>query len=643
MILSAEHISKSFGDHSVLRDVSVSIEDNDRIGFVGVNGAGKSTFLDILTGALAPDEGHVDRAEKARIGFLRQTGGLDADGSIYEAMREVFQPLLQLQQSLHEMEHQMAELSTDAPGYEQLAQDYALKQQYFENADGYLIDVKIRTVLAGMGFADRDPNTLVGTLSGGEKTRLALARLLLEEPQLLILDEPTNHLDFRTLMWLEEYLQSYKGAILVVSHDRYFLDKVVSKMWELELEQLSEYRGNYTRFRQLKEEKEKRQLKEYELQQEQIRSMEDFIARNIVRATTTKRAQSRRAALEKLERVERPESYNKRAHIHFEQAQEPVKDVLDVSDLTVEVGDGEDHRVLFAGIDLHVFRGEKIAIIGTNGAGKTSFLKTLQGIIPHSKGHIEWGRNVKRAYYEQENTSFDPGKTVLDEFWDRDRRMTMNEARGKLGAMLLSGEDVYKRTAVLSGGERARLAMCILMHQKANLLILDEPTNHLDLNTKEELERALCEFEGTILMVSHDRYLLNRVPSKIIEFKQNSMQVYEGNFDHYLAVSSQQKEEEPAFDARPAKRVAAPKDPQEKVYYRSREQKAQEAKQRQRVKWLEDRIAELDEQIASLEGEIAQPEVFGDYQLMQQKCDELEQARNEQDACYEEWAELSAD
>ncbi|MEF9853353.1 MAG: ATP-binding cassette domain-containing protein [Hydrogenoanaerobacterium sp.] len=638
MILTASGISKSYGGNLVLGETELKIEDNDRIGLVGVNGAGKSTLLNLLTGSEITDTGSIYVSSNVTIGFLRQNSGLNTQNTIWTEMQNVFSDLLDIQAELHQIEQKLAlEAEADSEKINELTHRYSVLSELFEKRDGYLIDVKVKTILNGMGFAEKPYDTVINTLSGGEKTRLAMAKLLLEEPLLLILDEPTNHLDFKTLLWLEDYLSSYRGALLVVSHDRYFLDKLVTTIWEAERSKITVYKSNYTKFVQLKDEAKIRLQKEYEMQQKEIASMEDFVARNIVRATTSKMAKSRLAALERMEVIERPGGKLKLAKLNFEYDREPVKDVLEVEGLTLEVGSGESHNVLCKGINLHIMRGEKIAIIGANGIGKSTFLKAIQELCAVNTGSIEWGKNVTIGYYEQENKMLHNEKTALDELWDRYPRMTEQSIRSVLGAVLITGEDAYKKVTVLSGGERAKLSFAILMLTRANTLLLDEPTNHLDLVSKEILERALTEFTGTLIMVSHDRYMLNKIPDKIIEFTEDGIKVYNGRYDYYLEECEKQKQT--AF----LKQAAEPekeKPQQTSGGYRSREQKNSENLRRQRIKELEAQIALTEEQIKRLSDELLMEEVFTDYKLTAEKCAELDEEKERLEGYSDEWLNL---
>ncbi len=640
MVLSIEQVNKSFGANVVLQDITGKIEDHDRIGLIGVNGAGKSTLLNLIIGDLQADSGEIAMGHDVSIGFLRQNSGLSSENTIWEEMRSVFAPVLQMEQRLRQLEQQMAapELDHQGEAYRALAEEYAGLDEAFSKAEGYLIDVKIRTILNGMGFSDKPVDSIIRTLSGGEKTRLALAKLLLEQPTLLILDEPTNHLDFKTLTWLEEYLSGYQGALLLVSHDRYFLDKLVNNIWEVERHKMETYKGNYSKYVLLKKERRDRQQKEYEQQQQQIAAMEDFIARNLVRASTTKRAQSRIAALERMERVEKPQGELKTARLSFSYDREPVKDVLVVENLSLSVGTGENRKQLASGINLHVERGNKIAIIGANGVGKSSFLKAILKQIPIDSGAFYWGKNVKTAYYEQELKGLNPNHTALEEIWSRHPQMTEQAVRSLLGSVLLTGEAVYKKVSVLSGGEKAKLAFAQLMLQRGNVLILDEPTNHLDLPSKEVLEEALEEYEGTLLMVSHDRYMLNKVPDWILEFTGSGVERYQGGYDAYLAEKERRRAR---AQGQAEKQERNPSKAASSGGYRTRQQKNEQIKKRQALKELEQRISQLEDQIAQLEESIAQPEVYGNYLLMEEKCKELDQAKQTLSLVMEEWVQSS--
>lgn len=637
MLIHINSLHKGFLDKKVIAAATVKVEKSNRIGLIGANGAGKSTLLNIITNRLEPDAGTVVRASGLTIGFLEQNSGLNRGSTLYDEMLSVFAPLLSLQNEMRALEAAITQCAQDSDHLAQLSADYAKKQTAFEHNDGYLIEVKIKSILNGMGFGQTAPDTPISSLSGGEKTRLAMARLLLEEPELLILDEPTNHLDFKTLIWLEDYLCSYSGAIIVVSHDRYFLDKVVSQIWELERCTLTSYPGSYSKYLLLKEERFIRLQKEYEQQQKQIASLQDYIDRNMARASTSNSAKGRLKTLEKIEVMDKPSIYEKHMTLRFETERPPYKDLIDMEEVSLAVGSGDTRKQLFENLTLSIKRGERVALIGANGVGKSSLLKAVQGLLPLSGGSCRWGQNAVIGYYEQENANLNYDKTVLDELWDRFSTRTEYEIRTVLGRVLLTGENVYKKVSVLSGGERAKLSFAILMMTKTNVLILDEPTNHLDLHAKEDLEQAMLEYEGTLLFVSHDRYLLNRVPTKIVELFPSGVKVYNGNFDHYMAEIAREKE---ANAAAPSIAAAQPSGKHDS-YYKSREQKSAEAKRKRRVRELEDRISCCEKEIVQLETEIASEAVYSDYKLMQECCERLEQCRRDLSGYLDEWAELA--
>ena len=577
-------------------------------------------------------------AGKASIGFLRQNSGLNSELTIGEEMKNAFAPLLETLDKMKVLEKKMA----DGGDIDSISHEYAELSSYFEARDGYRIDVKIKQVLNGMGFGSTPTDRVISTLSGGEKTRLALAKLLLEEPNLLILDEPTNHLDFETLMWLEDYLKGYKGAIIIVSHDRYFLNKVCTRICEIEQGRLTSYRGDYSSYLVQKKMNSERQLKEYEAQQKEIAKLEDYVAKNLVRASTSKMAKSRQHMLDRIERIDKPLMYTKPPKIKLEYDIEPTKDIVRVIDCPLVVGEGADKKELIKSLTMNVRRGEHVAIIGANGIGKTSILKLIQGIIPHEGGNISWGGNVKISYFEQEHAILDPRKTVLEEIMDRYPRLSEQQARSVLGAVLLTGENVFKPISVLSGGERAKLCFAIMALNRGNVLVLDEPTNHLDLSTKEVLEDALAEFGGTIILVSHDRYLLNKVASRIIEIKHDEVNSYEGNFDAYSEAVNAARQLKMQSEAE-IKRAEEEKAYKEKKarQYRSKEQRAADAQKRNRIRELEKEIEDTEVLIFELENAISDPEIASDYSKMSEKCKELEEAKTALDQKMDEWAELS--
>ncbi len=651
MILSIENISKMFGGNTVLNNVAMTIEDSDRIGLVGINGCGKSTLLKIIVGDEEPETqpepntARISKCSGLSVGFLRQNAGLDRSNSIIEEMRSVFARLYEVQDKMRALEGKMSAENAhkDEKHFEELSGEYAKLSAYFESNEGYLIDVNINKVLNGMGFPRETYDQIISTLSGGEKTRLALAKLLLENPKLLILDEPTNHLDFQTVMWLEDYLSEYKGALLIVSHDRYFLDKLCTSICEIERGRLTRYKGNYSAFTVQKEANVIRQMKEYEAQQAEIAKLQDFVDRNLVRATTSNMAKSRIKMIERIEEnlIEKPITYEKQAKIRFEYDIVPPIDLLTVKNIDVTVGTGSDRKTLADNLSFEVKRGDKLAIIGANGIGKSSLLKVIRKEIPHAHGTVEWTKNVKISYFDQENSQLHPQKTVIDEIHDRWRTMTELQIRSLLGCVRMTGENVFKQVGVISGGERAKLCFAIMMLERGNVLILDEPTNHLDLATKEVLEEALDAFDGTIIFVSHDRYLLNKIATGILEITENGAEYFKGDFDNYISIKQerqaiQQKAEDAAKEEK-QRQAAAEKGVKA---YRTKEQRAKDAEKRRRIKELEAEIERMEGEMSALQEEMASPEVCADYQLMNEKCAEFERLKNLSAEYSDEWIML---
>ncbi len=634
MLLKAENIHKIYNGEPLFSNISLQIEDQDRIGLIGANGCGKSTLLKVLLGEILPDreteeEGILVRGSKTSIGYLAQSAALDSSKTVWEEMRSVFSVLLETQQKMRD-----AELEMQA-GNMAVAEEYDRMTAWFEANDGYQIDVKIKTILHGMGFAEADFHRIVSSFSGGEKTRLAITRLLLEAPNLLILDEPTNHLDFETIQWLEEYLQGYRGALLIVSHDRYFLDKLCTSICEIERGKLTRYKGNYSAFTVLKAAAVERQEKEYAMQQKEIAKLEDYVARNLVRASTTKSAQSRRKQLEKMERIEKPITQEKRASLRFSYEVEPPQEVLEVRDADISVGEGADRKTLLEQISFVLRRGEKLGIVGVNGIGKSTFLKEILNILPH-QGLIRFNKNVKLAYFDQESTNLNPDNTVMDELHDRFPAMLDGEIRSILGQVRITGEDVFKRVSALSGGERARVCFALLMLENANVMLLDEPTNHIDLPMKEVLEEALDSYTGTLLFVSHDRYFLKRLATQILELTETGAVLHPFGFEQYLEEKAKQK----ALAAAAAQQAAVTVKPKAAVSHRSKAQRSADAARRNRMKELEREIEELEVRIAELEEQLTLPEICTDYQKMHGVCDLLEQAKLRSEECFMELCDL---
>lgn len=639
MLVSLNNINKIYNGKQILTNVSLTVDENDKIGLVGNNGCGKSTLLKILTGSVEPDrfsekDGIISFAAKTTIGYLEQMGGLDSENTVMEEMNKVFEPIHKAMERLRdiELEIQLGDNSS-ADEYQQLS-------SWIEANDGYNTDVKIRTVLNGMGFTGEQLNRTVSGFSGGEKTRLCISKLLLEEPNLLILDEPTNHLDFKTIMWLEDYLRSYRGAVLIVSHDRYFLDRLCTSVCEIERGILTRYKGNYSAFVRQREENTARREKEYEQQQKQIAKMEDYVARNLVRASTTKMAQSRRKQLEKIERIEKPFHEEKHAKIKFTYAVEPPLDVLKVKNTDISVGEGLNRKTLVDSVSFDVRRGEKIGIIGDNGIGKSTLLKIIQGLHPHD-GTVRWNTNIKISYFEQESTNLNRELTVMEELHSRYPSLSDLEVRNLLAQVRFVGENVFKETGVISGGERAKLCFAIMMQEHGNVLILDEPTNHLDLSSKEAIETALEEYTGTIIFVSHDRYLLSKIADRLIELTDGSYREHNYGFEKYLDVlRAEQAEEKRAADAEKfAKAAEAAKEKQAKTY-RNKQQRSADAARKNEMRRLEKEIDELQAKIDVLSEEITKEEVYSDYELMNVKCREIDELKVKIDENFEKLIEL---
>lgn len=635
MLISLDNISKYYGATLILEKINLTIEDNDRIGLIGVNGAGKSTLLNIIEGSLEFEEGERALGSGLTMGFLKQNSGLDTSSTIWLEMKSVFKEVNDAMAYLTELTQKISQTAQDTPEYESLIKKFNETQAFVDAKDGYNTEVKINKILTGMGFSDKSKDTVISTLSGGEKTRLALCKLLLEEPKLLILDEPTNHLDFKTLTWLEDYLKTYKGALLIVSHDRFFLDSLVTSMCEIEDHTLSRYPGNYSKFLILKEETRAHQQKLYDEQQEEIKKLEDYVNKNLTRASTSNMAKSRRKTIEKMELVEKPPAPAKKAKLNFTYKMEPVKDILHVNKLCLSVGQPGDKKELMQNFDLDVMRGEKVALIGENGVGKSSLLKAIQGIIPIDSGSIKWGKNVKIAYFDQEIGDLDFEKTALMELWDRYPKVYEHGIKTILGNVLITGEESQKLVGKLSGGERAKLKFAIIMMEQGNVLVLDEPTNHLDLNTKEVLDKALNEYTGTIIMVSHDRYLLSKVPTKIVEIFKNGKTEYKGNYYDYLE----------KLNSAPAPTPEEKKEKKETKsktnYNKSKEQRSLLAALRKEKSKLEEAIEETENGIAQLEQDIASPEFAADYEKLNEACQKIEEMRANLDGYYDRWAEIS--
>lgn len=646
ILLQAVDINKSFGATPILSNINMTLQSGERVGMVGINGAGKSTLLKIITGSLLADSGEIRTAKELTVGYLAQDSGLNTDKNIFAEMLTVFEDLIQQEKQLRKLEEQMGDPKVhDNEGqYERLMQTYSTLSDSFKIQGGYQYEATIRSVLHGMRFYPKDYDTPIASLSGGQKTRLALARLLLLQPDILVLDEPTNYLDIDTLSWLEKYLTNYPGALLVVSHDRFFLDALVNVVYEIERHQITRYTGNYSDYLDEKAEQVARKAKQYEKQQAEVSKIEDFIRRNIARASTTRRAQSRKKQLDRMDLMERPLHELKKATFQFQVNKTSGNQVALIHELMI--GYGPD-KLIAGPLTLNLTRGERVALIGPNGQGKTTLLKTLTGRIPNLGGQLRFGSNVETGFYNQEQEDLHLGKTVLEEVWDAFPTLQEKDIRTVLGNFLFSGEDVLKKVGDLSGGERARVALARLIFGKANFLILDEPTNHLDLFSKEVLEEALLEYPGTVLFVSHDRYFMNKIATRILELTPEGLASYPGNYDYYLA-KKEELEELEEIKRQQATTKEIPVDKSEnnqgkERFLQDKETKKKERQKQRKIEEIETRIEQLETDISTLEEDLCSPDVFADVEKARHIHETMEERKKELEGCLEEWTALQED
>ncbi|KAF1300800.1 MULTISPECIES: ABC-F family ATP-binding cassette domain-containing protein [Enterococcus] len=635
ILLQANQIARLFGAEVLFENIHLEISSHARIALVGRNGAGKSTLLKILAGIEAPDQGTIAKNKTATLGYLAQDTGLVSEETVWNEMLKAFTTLRQMENRMRDLELAISEAAPDSANYQAILKEYDTLQHDFSDQNGYGYENEIRSVLHGFQFDESFYEQSIATLSGGQKTRLALARMLLQKPDILILDEPTNHLDIDTLSWLETYLQGYSGALLIVSHDRYFLDKVANEVYELSRQKMRHYKGNYSRYLDLKAGQLASDWKAYEKQQQEINKLEDFVAKNLVRASTTKRAQSRRKQLEKMERLDRPQGKEKSAHFLFAIDKSSGNVVLQVEDAAIGYQDGE---VLSQPIDLDIRRKDAIALVGPNGIGKSTLLKSLIGTLPFLKGETHLGANVTIGYYDQGQAELNTNKTILKELWDEHPTTPEVEIRSVLGGFLFSGEDVEKPIGLLSGGEKARVALAKLAMNRENFLILDEPTNHLDIDNKEVLENALIDYEGTLLFVSHDRYFINRIATKVVELSHEGSRLFLGDYDYYL----EKKKEEAEIAAllaeeAPEKTISTGK----KSFQQTKESQKLLRTLQRKVTEVEEKLATLDETIAELETAMTAPEVLEDHLQLNELNTQLEENHAAQEELLAQWEELS--
>lgn len=629
IILQANKIERSFAGEVLFDNINLQVDERDRIALVGKNGAGKSTLLKILVGEEEPTSGEINKKKDISLSYLAQDSRFESENTIYDEMLHVFNDLRRTERQLRQMELEMGEKSGE--DLDKLMSDYDRLSENFRQAGGFTYEADIRAILNGFKFDESMWQMKIAELSGGQNTRLALAKMLLEKPNLLILDEPTNHLDIETIAWLENYLVNYSGALIIVSHDRYFLDKVATITLDLTKHSLDRYVGNYSRFVELKEQKLATEAKNYEKQQKEIAALEDFVNRNLVRASTTKRAQSRRKQLEKMERLDKPEAGKKAANMTFQSEKTSGNVVLTVENTAI----GYDGEVLSQPINLDLRKMNAVAIVGPNGIGKSTFIKSIVDQIPFIKGEKRFGANVEVGYYDQTQSKLTPSNTVLDELWNDFKLTPEVEIRNRLGAFLFSGDDVKKSVGMLSGGEKARLLLAKLSMENNNFLILDEPTNHLDIDSKEVLENALIDFDGTLLFVSHDRYFINRVATHVLELSENGSTLYLGDYDYYVEkkATAEMSQTEEASTSNQAKEASPVND-----YQAQKESQKEVRKLMRQIESLEAKIEELESQSQAISEQMLET---NDADKLMELQAELDKISHRQEEAMLEWEELS--
>ena len=631
MPIQISQISKSYGIDTILHGITMNIADNEKIGLIGANGAGKTTLLRIIAGELSCDSGTIFTPKDSTVGFLKQNPEDGKTSTMWEDIMEIFSDVTQVEEQMRRLEEKMSNEKLSDLEREDVLSSYSHLSAVFDSKGGFDIQTKIKTVLNGMGFEEFDAKTVrVNTLSGGERTKFSLAKLLLKNPDILLLDEPTNHLDFKTMQWLESYLKAYRGTIIIVSHDRYFLDSLVDTIYEIERTNATRYPGNYTKYLETKKHNYEIALKHYEEQQTEIKRLEDYVARNKVRASTAKSAKSKQKSIDRMELLEKPVLYGKACRFDFDLEFTSYKDALICEDLSLNVNAGGILKTIAQNINIDIKRGEKVAIIGKNGVGKSTLLKTLSGINKIHGGSFEFGRNVSISFYDQQQECLHENSTVLNEIWDRYPRMDEVEVRTLLGTVLFTDEDVYKRVSDLSGGERARLLLLAIMLEKSNTLLLDEPTNHLDLPSKEALDTAVKNFGGTVILVSHDRYFLNKVADKIIELTPEGANCYNGNYNEYLNEKNAIIQNEASNSSASSSALSY------------EEQKRKQANVRNLTKKIaatENSIEEKEAEIEDIKQKIS--DAGSDYEKIRELYENQEKYEKELEDLYELWNTLS--
>lgn len=657
IILSANNITKTYGVDPILTKVSFHINQGDRIGIVGANGAGKTTLLNILSGRLAYDSGDFFVSSDTKIGYLRQSDNFSSEKTVYDEMLSIFSEVIEIEETLSKMSHDISERSEKGEDVDKLLHQYDDLQELFKDKNGYGYKSEINGILNSMAFSEEFFHKKISILSGGERTRLALASLLLKKPDLLLLDEPTNHLDIGTLKWLEQYLKTYSGTILLISHDRYFLDQTVNRIFEVENHKLVTYDGNYTTFADKKRMREADEMRKYEHQQKEIQRQEEIIRRFKQHGTEklAKRAQSREKRLDHIERLDKPETSLGRMKIRFKQSHQSGNDVLLAKNLSKGFGRGEERRQLFKNVELDIKRGERICLVGANGIGKTTLLKIVLDEISPDEGYLKLGHNIVVGYYDQEQSLLDYSNTVLGEVHSAYRLYNETELRSLLGRFLFKNDTVFQSVSSLSGGEKARLSLLKLMLSGANLLIMDEPTNHLDIASKEIFEEALIDFPGTLIVVSHDRYFLNKIPTRILELSAEGMTNYLGGYDYYMEKKQSLgsgksyleelsrrggKESALEYMGEETDQEQTELTPME-ARLRDKEIQAQQRRKEKEKKRLEDTIEELEAKIEWLQNEMCKEEVFADHEKILSYDEDLNDVKERLSETYEAWMELN--
>lgn len=633
IILNCSNISLSYGTNKILGSISFNVQESEKVGIVGVNGAGKSTLFKIISGSLRPDDGEVYTSKGIKLGYLEQNSGLNSDNTIWQELLSTFSHLIQMEERLKDLEIRISK-EKDEAALSALMKEYSSLTERFSNSGGYEYNSRVKGVLRGLGFNDGQFELKITTLSGGQKTRLGLAKLLLEEPEIMLLDEPTNHLDINAIEWLEDFLKNYRKCVMLISHDRYFLDVVTNKTIEIENCECRVYYCNYTEYLNRKKVDREIQQKHFEQQQKEIARLESFIEqqRRWNREKNIIAAESRQKAIDRMEKIDRPKDLPDKIKIKFTASIISGNDVLSVEKL----GKSYPEKSLFKDINFKLHRNEKVFLLGPNGCGKSTLLKILAGKLEHSSGNFEYGHKVKLGYYDQEQQDLDESSTILDEVWNSNDKLTQTDVRNALASFLFKGEDVFKQVSVLSGGEKSRVSLVKLILSGANFLLLDEPTNHLDINSREVLEQALMDFDGTILAVSHDRYFINKLASRVLELGYNSLVDCSGNYSYFIEYknrfnkSPQEKTSQETATAAKLERIS------------SKEEKARQRKMEKQLAQTEEEISQIEARLVEIDSEMLLNEIAADHLKLTQLCEEQTRLKIRVDELYVLWEELQS-